>query len=239
MAKISKLKKPKHIVNLSIMDYYKRYGTRFVREGKQEIGYRFDHITGREFMLPNSEIVRSNDVILSQSSSEVLTLIEKDGKWYVVFGKQARSPYLVEVDGKIYFRTFMEQAAGLLEEGQSFLDAAIAEARQELGAELVYLGELVVPKIYRNVSCTDEVSKLFLAVVKVLVDQNLDTKENINIDVIPLDDVKKEFDAYLDGKKKSFFGFDIPDITMLSLVVFFRKLENGKIDLNNLTDNLL
>lgn len=239
MAKRSKIKKPEIVVNSAVAEYYEKYGTKLVKEGKQEIGYRFDQITSREFSLPGSEEVKSNNVTLSQPSSEILTLLKKGEEWFLVLGKQARSPYLVEVNGKVYFRTFIEQAAGLLEEGQSFLDAAIAETRQELGAKLVYIGELIVPRVFRHVSYTDEVSKLYLAVTEWLGNQDLDPEENINVDVIPLDKAKEEFDAYLDGDKDSFFDFDIPDVTMLSMTVFFRKLENGKIDLNNLTGNLL
>lgn len=241
MSKVNKLKKPEHVVNAATADYYMQYGTTLVEEGKlpEEPGYRFDHVVARKFKLPNSEEVKTNDITLSQPSSEVLTLMKKGEEWFLVLGKQARSPYLVKVDGKIYFRTFIEQAAGLLEEGQSFLDAAIAETRQELGARLVYLGELIVPRLFRHVSYTDEVSKLYLAVTEWLGDQDLDPEENINVDVIPLDKAKEEFDAYLDGDKDSFFNFDIPDVTMLSMTVFFRKLENGKIDLNHLTGNLL
>ena len=239
MSMKNKLKKPEIVVNSAAAEYYEEYGTKFLKEGEQEIGYRYDQITARKFSLPGSNEVKSNNVTLSQPSSEVLTLMKKGEEWYMVLGKQARSPYLVEVDGKIYFRTFIEQAAGLLEEGQSFLDAAIAETRQELGAKLVYLGELIVPRLFRHVSYTDEVSKLYLAVTEWLGDQDLDPEENINVDVIPLDKAKDEFDLYLDGDKDSFFNFDIPDITMLSMTVFFRKLENGKIDLDHLTGNLL
>ena len=164
MSMKNKLKKPEIVVNSAAAEYYEEYGTKFLKEGEQEIGYRYDQITARKFSLPGSNEVKSNNVTLSQPSSEVLTLMKKGEEWYMVLGKQARSPYLVEVDGKIYFRTFIEQAAGLLEEGQSFLDAAIAETRQELGAKLVYLGELIVPRLFRHVSYTDEVSKLYLAV---------------------------------------------------------------------------
>ena len=82
---------------------------------------------------------------------------------------------------------------------------------------------MIVPRLFRHVSYTDEVSKLYLAVSEWIGEQELDPEENINVDVIPLDEAKEEFDAYLDGDKDSFFGFDIPDITMLSMTVFFRK----------------
>ena len=121
MAMKSKIKKPEHVINSAAAEYYMQYGTKFVEEGKQEIGYRYDQITRRMFTLPGSEEVKSNNVTLSQPSSEVLTLMKKENEWFIVLGKQARSPYLVDVNGKIYFRTFIEQAAGLLEEGQSFL----------------------------------------------------------------------------------------------------------------------
>ena len=73
MAMKNKIKKPEHVINSAAAEYYMQYGTKFVEEGKQEIGYRFDQITARKFTLPGSEEVKSNNVTLSQPSSEVLT----------------------------------------------------------------------------------------------------------------------------------------------------------------------
>ena len=238
MAMTSKAKKPEAVMEPATAEYYEKYGTEFLEEGKRTIGYRYDQIEGRKFKKPDGHESRNN-VTLSQPSSEVLTLMKVGNNWYMVMGKQARSPYLVEVNGKIYFRTFLEQAAGLLEEGQDFKDAAIAETRQELGAKLVYLTELIAPKLYRHVSYSDEVSKLYLAITEKVEEQQLDADENINVDIIPLNEAKAEFEAYLNGEKKSFFGFNIPDVTMLSMSVLFWKLDTGKIDLNHLTNNLI
>ena len=66
-----------------------------------------------------------------------------------------------------------------------------------------------------------------------------DYGESINVSLFPLEDAKKEFKAYIDGKKADFFGFDIPDVTMLSMTLFFWKLDSGEIDLNNPKGNLL
>ena len=164
----------------------------------------------------------------------------KDGeKWFMVMGKQSRSPYVVEVNGTLYSKIFLEQAAGLVEADQDFQSAAIAEGSQELGAKMIHLSELIVPKLYRHVSYTDEVSKLYLAVTERLGSQNLDADENINVDVIPLEKARIAFKEYINGDKADFLGFDLPDITMLSMTLFFWKLDSGEIDLNNLTGNLL
>ena len=233
MAMTSKAKKPEVVVDNTAVNYYKEHGNEFVEEGKTTIGYRYDQVEGRKLRKPDGKEF-TNNVTLSQMSSEVLVLLKDGSDWYIVMGKQARSPYIVEVDGKLYAKTFLEQAAGLLEEGQSFEDEAIAESEQELGTKLIYLQELIAPRLCRHVSYTDEVSKLYLAVTERVGEQKLDANENINVDVIPLDKAKEEFEAYLSGEKETFFGFDIPDITMLSMAVFFWYLDTGKIDLDTL-----
>lgn len=117
------------------------------------------------------------------------------------------------------------------------VNSAIAEVGQELGAKLIYLSELIVPKVYRHVSYTDEVSKIYLAVAEHIGSQLLDVNENISVDIIPLKEVKKAFKSYLNGNETDFFGFDISDSTMLSMSLFFWKLDSGELDLNNLNPN--
>lgn len=238
MAMTSKAKKPEKVVNPASAEHYKKSGNTFVEEGIATVGYRYDHVEGRKMKMPNGKEF-TNNVTLSQNSSEVLTLMKDGDEWFVVMGKQSRSPYVVNVDGTLYSKIFFEQAAGLVEADQDFQAAAVAEVKQELGAKLVHLSELIVPKLYRHVSYTDEVSKLYLAVTEKLGNQNLDADENINIGIIRLEDARQAFVEYIKGEKSDFFGFDIPDITMLSITLFFWKLDSGEIDLDNLTGNLL
>lgn len=229
---------PEKVVNPASAEHYKKFGNVFVEEGVATIGYRYDQVERRKMRKPDGKEF-TNNVTLSQPSSEVLTLMKDGDNWFMVMGKQSRSPYIVEVDGEWYSKIFMEQAAGILEPGQDFQFAAVAEEKQELGAKVIYLSELIVPKLYRHVSYTDEVSKLYLAVTEKLGTQNLDEKENINVEVIPLDEARKAFVDYINGQKADFIGFDIPDVTMLSMTLFFWKLDSGDLDLNNLKGNLL
>lgn len=238
MSMTSKAKNPEIVMNPASAEHYKKYGNTFVAEGHTEIGYRYDQITGRKMKKPDGQEVIEN-VTLSQPSSEVLTLLKDGENWFLVMGKQSRSPYVVDVDGTLYSKIFLEQAAGLVEADQDFQSAAVAEGNQELGSKVIFLSELIVPKLYRHVSYTDEVSRLYWAVTEKLGNQHLDENESINVDVIPLEDAKEEFKAYINGQKQDFFGFDIPDITMLSMTLFFWKLDSGEIDLNNLSGNLL
>ena len=238
MAMVSKAKNPEVVMNPASAEHYKKYGNTFVEEGHTEIGYRYDHITGRKMRKHDGKEF-TNNVTLSQPSSEVLTLLKDGENWFLVMGKQSRSPYVVDVDGNLYSKIFLEQTAGLVESNQDFQSAAIAEGSQELGSKVIFLSELIIPKLYRHVSYTDEVSRLYWAITEKLGKQHLDENESINVDVIPLDDAKKEFKAYINGQKNDFYGFDIPDITMLSMTLFFWKLDSGEIDLNNLTGNLL
>ncbi len=238
MAMTSKAKKPNKVVNPVSAEYYEQFGNTFVEEGTTTIGYRYDQVERRKMRKPDGKEF-TNNVTLSQPSSEVLTIMKDGEKWFMVMGKQSRSPYVVEVNGTLYSKIFLEQAAGLVEADQDFQSAAIAEGSQELGAKMIHLSELIVPKLYRHVSYTDEVSKLYLAVTERLGSQNLDADENINVDVIPLEKARIAFKEYINGDKADFLGFDLPDITMLSMTLFFWKVDSGEIDLNNLTGNLL
>lgn len=238
MSMINKTKVPEKIEDYNVANEYISNGNKVIDMGMQTIGYRYDQVEKRKMQMPNGKEF-TNNVTLSQPSSEVLTLLKDGDKWFMVMGKQSRSPYIVEVEGKLYSKIFLEQAAGLVESNQNFQSAAVAEGCQELGSNLVYLAELIVPKLYRHVSYTDEMSKLYLAVTEKLGTQQLDEAENINVQIIPLDKAKQEFCDYIDGRKTSFFGFDIPDITMLSMALFFWKLDTGEIDLNNLKNNIL
>lgn len=229
---IRKEKTPEKVTT-EVANYYATNGNELVAEGDIAVGYRYDQVEGRKFRLPDGREFKNN-VTLSPRSAEVLTLLKRNGTWFLVMGKQSRSPYLVEVGGKIYSKIFFEQAAGLVEENQTFAEAAIAEAEQELGAKLVYLAPLVLPILYRHVSYTDEMSRLYLAVAESLGDQSLDEAENISAETIPLDDALEAFKDYINGKADTFFGFDIPDVTMLSMTIFFWKLESGEINLEKL-----
>ena len=238
MAMTSKIKSPEMVTNPATADYYKEHGNQFVAEGDQEIGYRYDHIIGRIMKKPDGTEF-TNNVTLSQPASEVLTLLKRNNQWYFVLGKQSRSPYVVEVDGQKYSKVFYEQVGGLVESNQDLQSAAIAESSQELGANPIFLGELIVPKVFKHTSYTDEVSKIYWSISETLGNQDLDANENITVDVIPFEDARKAFEDYIDGISTDFFGFDIADITILAMSVFFWKIDAGKIDLNNPKGNLL
>ncbi len=236
MSMISKEKKPERVYNPYVAEIVKGQSNRIISTKEESRGFRFD-CWEVVFQLPNGKET-THHVTLSQASAEILTLYRQDGKWCFIFGRQARSPYMMEIDGKLYSKLFFEQAAGLLEEGQDFVQAAIAETSQEFGVTLSYLGVLI-SKVCRHVSYSDETSVVFLAVADSIGKQRLDKYENIEVVIIPVDETREEFEAYLDGDKDSFFGFDIPEMTQLSLSKFFWKLDTGKLDLDNLQGNLL
>ena len=64
---------------------------------------------------------------------------------------------------------------------------------------------------------------MFLAVVGEEVGQNLDENEDIKTKWYRVDVVEEELEAYLDGKKETFFGFDAPEMTILGLTRFFTR----------------
>lgn len=224
---------PEKIVDSATAEWYRLNGSEVVDLGEIDPGKRFAVVKGLTYRTPDGKL-QKNNVTISHPSSEILTLTQKDGIWYVIFCIQARSPYHVEVDGKMMLKAFIEQPAGCLEEGQSYTDAAIAEVRQELGAKLVYLGRLGKNKLSRHVSyCIEQTYSHWGIAENTLGEQNLDPEENIKILWKPLDEVEKEVDRYLDEEGHKFFGFDVPDVTLLSLLSFFRKIGKGTIDLKN------
>ena len=238
MAMTPKVKKTTHVTDPQLAKLYKEQGTKVTASGTLEVGFRFDHVHAQEMQQPDGRIF-CNVLTYSPESSEVLTLLKSNGKWYMVMGLQARSPYLVNVDGELYCKFFLEQAAGCVKEDQTFLDAAVAEGCEELGSHVTGLYPLSAPILYRHVSYTDEMSRLYLAITEDLGQQNLDNEENIHVQKFPLADARTTFLNYINGNVDTFFGFDIPEVTALSMALFFWKLDLGQIDLDNLSGNLL
>lgn len=248
------VKKPplEKVEDPSLVEFYKAFGERMVEEGTITAGYRYDQISGRKMRHsdewvkeaqkknPDAKPEYSHNVAISNPSSEVFTLMKKGESWFVVLGLQPRSPYFVEVEGQRYIKFLWEQAAGLLEEGESFVEAAVRETQEEFGAAaLKYLGFLRRPNIFRQTSFVNEVSQIFLAVVECLDEQHLDENENIRIKAFPLDEFVMEYMAYMSGKKDSFYGFDINHMTISSIDRFLYLLETKQIDLEDLKGNLL
>ena len=226
-------------VETDVKKHYELNGRKVVNFGKFTTGKRFAVVEGLEFLDENGEI-RKNNLTISHPSSEMVAVVKKNGEWHMLFCLQSRSPYHVEMDGEVYLECFIEEPAGCVEEGQTYLDTAIAELKQELGAvKIAFIGELIPREICRHISYCHEKSIVFWTILEgELGDQELDPEESINIVCKPLDEVKKELEGYLDGENK-FFGFEVPAMTLLSVQTFFRKLENKKIDLEDPKGNLL
>lgn len=226
------------VENIKSLMYYKNFGNHFLEKSEIKKGKRYQQV---EIEIANRKGKKITDTVtLSQPSCEILTLLKKDGIWHMVLGKQPHSSYIVVAFGTLYSKVFLEQATGVVREGENFLEAAIEKTKRELGAELIYISELVHPRLYRHVAHTNEMTKIYLAVAEQIEPEKVDENQNrIEICTIPLADVKTAFMEYIDGERDDFFGFDIPDITMLSMSIFFWKLDTGKIRLGDLKRNLL
>lgn len=167
----------------------------------------------------------NNMVTLSKPSADVICLRRnsKTGKPEMCLMIQPRTPYNAIVDGNTYARFFIEHVGGLLEKGETFEEAALRETEEEIGWKIKTMHLLIAPAICKHVSYATETTKMFLAVVGEEVGQNLDENEDIKTKWYRVDVVEEELEAYLDGKKETFFGFDAPEMTILGLTRFFTR----------------
>lgn len=193
-------------------------------------GFRFNMAT-ITLKRPDTGKAYTNKITLSKPSAEVMCVRKVVEKWQICLVLQPRTPYQVEVAGKKFARFFFEQPAGLVENGESFEDTALREAEEETGYKVVHLQRLVAPVICRHVSYADESSVVFFAVLGSFDEQHLDENEDIKVNWFNAEDVENELEDYLEGRKPNFFGFDVPDMTILALQRFFVKLHRGEISM--------
>ncbi len=195
-----------------------------------EEGYRFNKA---KVTLANPDgRVYTNMVTFSKPSAEVVCVRrDESGMWKVALICQPRTPYYVESGGKVYARFFWENPAGLMENDESFEQAARREAEEETGYEVLALQPLMKKVICRHVSYADESSMLFYAILGQHKGQRLDRNEDIKVSWYPVKEVEDTLEAYLDGKIETFYGFDVPEMTILGLNRFLAKLNRGEIKL--------
>lgn len=215
----------------SITHVYRECGHRLIAESDPQEMYRFN-VQMRTFTRKEGDEEREYDnmVTLSKPSAEVIcTRINEDnGMLEICLILQPRTPYITMVDGEKYARFFMEQPAGLVEKDETIEEAAVREVEEEIGYEVEWIRSLIVPFVCRHVSYTNETSKVFVVGVGTETKQHLDKNEDIQPVWHLASDVELELDSYLDGLG-SFYGFDLPEMTILALQRFFTKLHRGDI----------
>lgn len=211
---------------------YAEHGHQVIGEAGIQLGYRFD-VNRITLQTPDGRTY-TNLITHSAPSAEAICLRRREGsgEWEMVFVLQSRTPYKAEKtsgDGKkeIYAKFFLEQPAGLLQKGESYEDAAIREIEEETGYELVAMLPLMKPIICRHVSYSDETSRVFVAFLGAKKEQHLDPNENIYVQSYSLKEVETALEEYLEGTKPTFFNFDVPEMTILSLLRFFQKWNRG------------
>lgn len=219
-------------VHEDIGERYKLYGHSFLASKENQKGYRFN-VEKRYFWNGQKQKQYANSVTLSAPSAEVICLRHYGKEVKMALILQSRTPYIAEVwdeeekEYLQYARFFFEQPAGLVEKGETFEEAAIREAQEETGFEVQALRHLMKPVICRHVSYSDECSQVFVAKLGNEIGQNLDQNENINVFWFNLKVVETELEMYLEGEKEDFFGYDIPEMTILGLQRFFIKWNRG------------
>lgn len=219
-----------HVKNREAIKKYKIDGHEILKFRYIKKGYRFDIAT---ISLRKGETTDRKEykhmITLSKPSVEVLCVREEDKQLQICMIIQPRTPYQAEADGKKYARFFWEQPGGLVEEGQTFEEAALREVREETGYVVKSLQRLISPKIYRHVSYTDEATVLFLAELGKFKGQKLDENEDIKLNWYPVDEVEREFEDYMEGIKKKFFNFDLTEMAIIGLQRFFVKYHRGEL----------
>ena len=222
-------------------DYYQKNGHELLKRDELQEMYRFnvERLTYLKPGTPEERKEYTNMVTLSKPSSDVICLRRnpKTGNPEMCLMIQPRTPYNAVVNGETYARFFMEHVGGLLEKGETFEEAALRETEEEIGWKIKTMIPLIAPAICKHVSYATETTKMFLAVVDEEVGQNLDENEDIKTKWYPIDTVEEELEAYLDGKKETFFGFDAPEMTILGFTRFFARWHR-KFDLLEVKETL-
>ena len=226
----NKSKYPYRITDESIITQYQQNGHEVIGLSDIQEGFRFNMAT-ITLKRPDTDKEYTNKITQSKPSAEVMCVRKVAEKWQICLVLQPRTPYLVDINDKKYARFFLEQPAGLVENGESFEEAAAREAEEESGYKVVSIQRLMAPVICRHVSYADESSVVFLAILEGFDEQHLDEDEDIKVNWFMAEDVENELEDYLEGRKPNFFGFDVPDMTILALERFFIKLHRGEISI--------
>ena len=213
---------------------YHEHG-QIIKESEQIAkGYRFD--TYKVTMLKQDGNEYCHTVTLSKPSVEVICLKEDmtEHQVYVYLVIQPRTPYIATVpkgDTMVnYARFFFEEPAGLVEYGETFEEAAKREVEEETGYQVEKLVPLIVPTICRHVSYSDETSKIFVAKLGEEMGQRLDQNEDCMVKEIPIEQLERKFEYYLEGRTRWVYGFDLPEMTIMALQRFFVKWHRGDFD---------
>lgn len=221
-------KKPHITTEESSIEIYKERGSTFDGIDKADFYYRFER-TKVHFTERSGKNISQN-VTLSKPSGDVICLRKnEDEKVEVCLLLQRRSPYQTYAGGKTYVRNFWEHVGGMNEKGETLEQTAIREAEEETGYRVLEIHKLIAPIICKHVSYADESTEMYWAIMGGKIGQKLDNEEQIHAIWKTLNEVETEFEAYMDGGKKTFFGFDMPEMTMLGFQRLFVKYHRGDI----------
>lgn len=221
----------------SSWDYYRRYGQVVINQTILQELRRFnvaEHtVLGEKDGTPHEYTF---NLILSQPAVQVLCLRKNQntGKLETCMVLEPRGARFATVDGKQYARFFWGLPAGLVEKGETMEEAGKREVQEEIGYKVESMQTLVKQCVHLHVSCSTETLKTFIAKVGNKTKQHLDENEYIKYHWYPVEEVEKELEDYLEGEK-TFFGFDLAEITILLLQRFFTKLNRG--DFEELVSN--
>lgn len=164
---MKKIKKIEKLTNLKFINIYQV--TYKLENGKE---YKYLVASRRDL---NSLECKKHKV----DAVRVLPYIKKDGKIYVVLIKEFR--YAI---GKHIYGT----PAGLVDDGETTLQAIIRELKEEIGAKVINCKQ-VQKASYSSAGFSDETIECFEAEVDLAYAQALDSAEDITIKLVELNEL--------------------------------------------------
>ncbi len=173
--------------------------------------------------------IQTDEVLTFAPSAEIICVQRVATEVKVCLFLQSRVPYTVKIDNKEYVDFFVENLSGVLNRNESYAEGALRTVVENLDYEIKDFRQLIKPTIYRNTRFTNSKCETFIAVLGQKKPNHHNKHDYLQALWFPIDFLEKEFENYLEGNIDDFLGFNISEMTLLSLQRFFIKYRRGEI----------